>query len=175
MNKRNELKGMRFGRLTVIEEAGRAADRHILWRCVCDCGKETVVSSRELKSGHTKSCGCYRAEALKKARRTHGWSDKERLYEIWLAMRKRCNNPNSPDYKWYGTQGVTVCEEWNDYGKFREWAIANGYNPDAKYGECTIDRINPFGNYEPSNCRWVSFAVQSRNKRANYKGDRTNG
>lgn len=84
-------------------------------------------------------------------------------------MRCRCNNPKDKAYKYYGAKGVKVCAEWeHDYGAFRDWALANGYDPNAKFQECTIDRINPFGNYEPSNCRWVDIATQGRNKRTNY-------
>ena len=80
-------------------------------------------------------------------------------------MKKRCENPNCASYKWYGAKGVIVCEEWHDYTKFKEWALSSGYDDTAKKGDCTIDRINPYGNYEPSNCRWVNMKVQANNKR----------
>ena len=70
-------------------------------------------------------------------------------------MRRRCNNPNSPKYEYYGGKGVTVCDEWNKpYGGFEnfcEWAISNGYSDDL-----TIDRIDSNQGYNPSNCRWIS-------------------
>lgn len=84
-------------------------------------------------------------------------------------MKKRCDNPSSKSYKYYGGQGVTVCNEWKDYTAFKEWALKNGYDEDAPKWKCTIDRINPFGNYEPSNCRWIPMSEQSKNKRKNYK------
>ena len=85
-----------------------------------------------------------------------------------------CENSNHRDYKLYGAKGVTVCEEWHDYTVFKEWTLKNGYNENAEKGECTIDRINPYGNYEPSNYRWVSMEVQRKNKRVHQdtRGDK---
>lgn len=165
---KNDLTGNRYGRLTVVEVAGKAKDRHTLWKCRCDCGNDVVVSSISLTSGKTKSCGCLKAEATGNRRRTHGGST-ERLYTVWEGIKKRCYSPSCPDYKDYGAKGVKMCEEWHDYGSFRSWALANGYNPEGKYGECTIDRINPYKDYEPSNCRWIPNSEQARNKRSNYK------
>lgn len=76
----------------------------------------------------------------------------ERLYRIWHNMKSRCYCKSFSRYKYYGGRGITVCEEWkNDFKAFRQWAIANGYQDDLQ-----IDRIDNSGNYEPSNCRWVS-------------------
>lgn len=170
MYKHNDLKGERFGRLTVIRDVGRSKDRHVLWLCKCDCGNEVTLPSNALVGKHTQSCGCLQKERTSNTRLLHGGSGDhtqiERLYRVWVSMRKRCNNPNDKSYQYYGAKGVTVCEEWNDYGKFREWALSNGYDTNALQSECTIDRINPYGNYEPNNCRWVSMAEQNRNKRA---------
>ena len=68
-------------------------------------------------------------------------------------------------YKNYGGRGITVCEEWHDFATFKEWAYSNGYDENAAQYECTIDRINNDGNYEPSNCRWVDMKTQSKNTR----------
>lgn len=90
----------------------------------------------------------------------------ERLYNVWNSMKSRCYNPNVASYKNYGGRGIEVCDEWaHNFPTFQKWAIENGYDPDAPYGECTIDRIDVNGNYEPSNCRWVSMDVQRYNKR----------
>lgn len=82
-------------------------------------------------------------------------------------MLNRCERERVHEYKWYGALGVKVCDEWHDFAVFRDWANSSGYDPDAPHGKCTIDRIDPYGDYEPSNCRWVTMAEQARNKRRN--------
>lgn len=99
----------------------------------------------------------------------------KRLYQVYRNIIQRCTNPNNPDFKHYGQQGVKVCEEWigvNGFDNFAEWALNNGYDENAKYGDCTLDRIQVDGNYEPSNCRWVSFVVQNNNRRRDMKWQR---
>lgn len=164
MYKHNDLNGMTFERLTVIGEGGRTKDRHILWECRCECGNIVNVSSRDLVTGHTKSCGCLQKDTIRNIRYKHGDRD-SKLYSVWKTMKKRCENSNHKDYKWYGAKGVSVCDNWHDYCVFKEWAINNGYDENAEWGQCTIDKINPYGNYEPNNCRWVTMAEQARNKR----------
>ena len=170
----NDLSGARFNRLLVIEKSGRSTDRHILWLCKCDCGNETIVTSRDLTSGHTQSCGCYNKEMTSKAKTKHGGrgnhKNTERLYRIWADMRRRCNSKELKSYKYYGGLGVKVCNEWENYSSFRSWALGKGYQEKAPKGECTIDRINPYGNYSPDNCRWATVAEQNRNQRRHYKG-----
>lgn len=59
-----------------------------------------------------------------------------------------------------------MCDDWKkNYQSFHDWAMARGYNVNANKGECTIDRIDVNGNYEPSNCRWVSMMIQRHNRR----------
>lgn len=95
--------------------------------------------------------------------RTHGMS-KTRLHNIWLTMRSRCEKPNCSTYHKYGAKGIKVCSEWSIFENFRDWSLSNGYND-----QLTIDRINPLGNYEPSNCRWVTQKVQQNNRSNNVK------
>lgn len=83
-----------------------------------------------------------------------------RLYRIWKAMKRRCNNPNLEAYKNYGGRGIKVCKEWDVFSEFHNWAIRNGYSDDL-----TIDRIDNDDDYNPFNCRWVSRRVQSYNQR----------
>ena len=80
-------------------------------------------------------------------------------------MRQRCNDPNHKSYANYGGRGIKVCDEWNDFTVFEKWAVANGYDEDAPYGECTIDRVDVDSNYQPDNCRWVDLSTQANNKR----------
>lgn len=85
-----------------------------------------------------------------------------RIYNIWRSMGQRCSNPNNNRYSVYGGRGIVVCAEWKYFIGFYEWSISNGYNDGL-----TIDRINPNGNYEPNNCRWVTQKVQQNNRNNN--------
>lgn len=90
----------------------------------------------------------------------------DRLYGVWKNMKTRCYRKNGDQYKYYGGRGITVCEEWrSSFKAFRDWAYANGYDPTAPRGKCTIDRIDNDGDYEPSNCRWVNSHIQRINQR----------
>lgn len=105
---------------------------------------------------------------IKDERLKHGCARRNlqtRLYNVWKNMKVRCNNPHSKEYKYYGQRGISVCDEWNDFNVFREWSYNNGYDENAKRGECTLDRIDVNKNYDPSNCRWVNMKTQCANRR----------
>jgi len=164
MSKLIDLSGKRFGRLTVIGRAINSPGGESQWFCKCDCGNLKIVQGNHLRDGATQSCGCLAAENRFVVNKIHGGAN-ERLYKVWLGIRKRCFNPNEPAFPNYGGRGITVCCEWENYQAFRKWALEAGYNENAPRGKCTIDRINVDGNYEPSNCRWVDMKVQRNNQR----------
>ena len=156
------LIGQRFKRLLVERRADPPFDKNhgALWHCRCDCGNECDVSSRNLRSGHTVSCGCFQKERVSEARTTHGHSE-SRLYYIWNNMIQRCTNPKNPFYKNYGGRGITVCKEWLSFEGFLEWAKA-GYRDNL-----TIDRYCTDDGYYPENCHWATMLEQERNRSNN--------
>ena len=130
--------------------------------CECECGKKAIIEKNRLKTGRTKSCGCLRKEIISKIKGTHHLT-KTRIFRIWDCMKTRCLNKNYTYFKHYGGRGITICDEWkNDFKQFYDWAINNGYAENL-----TIDRIDVNGNYEPSNCRWVTMKQQRRNTTKN--------
>lgn len=88
----------------------------------------------------------------------------DRIHHIWLAMYYRCYNENNHAYKNYGARGITVCDEWQSFENFYNWAKSNGYQDNL-----TIERIDVNGNYEPSNCTWISMEEQAKNKQNTLK------
>lgn len=152
------MAGKRYGRLVVIERAGSRRKR-ALWKCRCDCGNFALVTGDDLRTGGTRSCGCLGAERRVEANVKHGYCG-TRIYRIWKGMLARCRNKGSTDFKWYGAKGVSVCEEWLSFENFKNWAFSNGYTESL-----TLDRVNVYGNYEPSNCRWATVSEQNANRR----------
>ena len=168
-----DLTDQKFGRLTAKEPVGKAKDGSLRWRCECECGNETIVTSCDLRKRGTKpqhrpirSCGCLAREQSASRLLKHGatncrdartWA---REYVTWADMKARCNNPNTHNYYLYGGRGIKVCVRWQkDYTAFLS---DMGPKPTPKH---TIDRINPDGDYEPGNCRWATASEQQRNRR----------
>lgn len=157
-----DLSGQRFGKLTAIQCVGRTEARQAIWRCKCDCGNEKDVRASCLRNGDARSCGCLQRMVSKEVNTKHGEAH-SRLHHIWSSMKGRCHNPKSHAFEHYGARGIIVCDEWQEYTNFRDWAIANGYTEGL-----SLDRIDNDKGYSPDNCRWTTMKEQSNNRRSNH-------
>lgn len=129
----------------VLEPSGKHQHRVVV-RCEI-CKKERETRINRVKDSFTVCKDCQ----IKTRNFKHGLHSHP-LRGVHNTMKQRCTNPNTRMYYRYGNRGITVCEEWNNFKPFYDWAIGNGY----KYG-LTIDRINNDGNYEPDNCQWITL------------------
>ena len=151
-----DITGMRFGHLTVIQRMPSNSQGRSMWLYRCDCGKESMTQGKLLKNGHTKSCGCQRGNRETK----YGARAKQiPEYAVWMNMKERCRNPNKAAYKYYGARGIIFCERWESFENF----LADmGPRPSPQH---VLDRIEVNGNYEPTNCRWLSKEKSAGNRR----------
>lgn len=161
------LKGKQYGRLTVVKSAGYTPIKphRALWVCRCSCGIEITVLAQSLRSGHTKSCGCFHRDD-----RTHGINHKikhghrrvsatTREYRSWRCMIQRCTDLNHTSYPRYGAVGVRICDRWNTKagGSFENFLADIGPRPKG----ATLGRTLDMGNYEPGNVFWMTKAEQT--------------
>jgi hypothetical protein len=151
----------------VIEYSGKDEKyKSHSWKCKCKCGNIIILRTNVVKSGATKSCGCGKKNPFvkghsfgKRFEKTHGLS-KHPLFRVWGRIIERCYRlyPSNRSYRYYRGKGIQVCDEWkNSFTSFYEWAIVNGWQKGL-----SIDRLNSNGNYEPSNCQFVTLSENSR-------------
>lgn len=167
LGQREDISGRVFHCLTVIEFSHRkeypSGQFQNIWKCVCECGTETLASLSQLKNGKKKSCGCKASEFIASSRTTHGHASHrkngrfDRTYLVWRNMKARCMNPKSDRYSSYGGRGISVCERWLKFENFL-----------VDMGECaegmSLERRNVDGDYTTDNCMWIPSADQLENK-----------
>lgn len=157
-----DLIGARFGKLLVSAIKGSKRESQTssrkMWLCKCDCGKERIVSTYKLTSGHTVSCGQPQCRSDYRGR-----AKVSSTYSSWRNMLSRCSLPSSPAFSHYQKRGITVCALWKDFDNFLS---DMGERPKGT----TLDRWpDNDGNYKPGNCRWATKTQQANNRLTNRR------
>lgn len=171
---RSDIKGVKFGLLTAIEDVGADKFGSRIWRCFCDCGNETSKEVRKLKTGKNPHCGCLiksKDKAEKKGQyKTHSMTGTP-TYSVWANMNQRTTNPNRPDYIHYGGRGIGVCDRWvvSKGGSFENFLLDMGEKPD----KLSLERLNNDEDYSPENCVWADETTQNYHQRV--RKDNTSG
>lgn len=169
---RHDITGQRFGRLVALEFSHKNKSRKTYWNFQCDCGTIKTIRTDTVKNGSVVSCGCFskeKASNLYKTRKPSKYNSdgmsRHTLYHKWQGIKRRCYNRNDSHYSRYGGRGIEMCEEWlYSFQAFFNWSIENGWEEGLQ-----IDRIDNDGNYEPSNCRYVTVKENCNNRSTTRK------
>jgi len=157
MARGNDLTGLIFGKLTVIERAGSNKFGRAMWKCKCNCEKQTIVivSGFNLTQKQTTSCSC-----VKKT--SNGLTNEyPREYGIWRKMIDRCYSEKDDSYQYYGQRGIATSDSWRE--SFITFMEDMGPRPDKTM---ILGRKDINGDYCTDNCNWVypeSHAINKRN------------
>jgi hypothetical protein len=166
MSNFEDLTGMKFGKLTVVNFSDVKKFSNLCWLCKCDCGEEVIVRATYLKNGRSTSCGCLRGEFMKNNaylfNATHRDS-KSVEYHTWHGIKERCYNQNSEQYCNYGGRGIDVSDEW--LCSYEQFLQDMGRRPSKNH---SIERINNDKGYSKDNCKWATTKEQANNKRNNH-------
>lgn len=173
-----DLTGQKYGYLLAIKRVGTSKDGRPLWLFNCKCGNKPIINSKDVRSGHSKSCGCLAKELLTKRNLKHGQAFRHKAspeYRSWLGMRTRILDPTYHYYEHYKKRGIKICERWlNTEDGFSNFLKDMGKRPIGT----SLDRENNEGNYEPGNCRWATHKQQmnntSFNKLITFNGETLN-
>jgi hypothetical protein len=147
--------GSKVGRYLLIKLVDRLASRVTIWECLCECGETVTITSDAIRK--SRGYACQRSHTLKVSGVT---ASKTREYWIWRGIRRRCNNPSSRPYPYYGGRGIKVCDRWEE--SFANFLADMGPRPSPDH---SIDRIDNDGDYCPENCKWSTKKEQARNTR----------
>jgi hypothetical protein len=146
-----DMTHLRFGWLTVQRRSASDAGGQARWASRCDCGKRTVVSGSDLRSGNTISCGCRGSRTgamnIKHGHTRHYQQSPE--YRAWSNLVARCYRPTHQAFQWYGGAGIKVCKRWRH--SFPAFLADMGSKPDPHF---VLARIRKDRDYTSSNCEW---------------------
>lgn len=160
--------GVKIGSLTAVSRTSKflsSGRKMPAWSLKCDCGAVVVAMTVNLAKGKHQSCGCRKGQLISQ---NYPGDTSKPEYRVFRQMLDRCYLETAPNYRWYGAKGVTVCERWrvgaNELTGFQAFMADMGERPEG----LTLDRIDPRLPYEPSNCRWATWAQQGSNRREHH-------